>query len=251
MQISNRSFFLCCILTLWGIHAVAQNEAITEPQLFYRKRVMIGANLNSSALGGLNFKYGWQKTGLQKNILDIEFARLRHPKETRISGQSENPQQYTFGRLNMLFVLRTGYGRTIFLTERPYKNAVQFNFNYNIGLSSALLKPIYLDVYYPNSDGVGGFIKSERYDPEIHTNQSRIFGNASFFKGMSETKIQLGAYGRASLSVEWGEFPDEFHCIEAGVTLDAFPQGLPLMAYQPENILLFNFFIGYQFGWNK
>jgi hypothetical protein len=229
----------------------AQNEAITETQLFYRKRITFGANINSSELGGINFRYGWQKTGTVKTMLDMELARIRHPKETRISGQSDNPQQYTFGRLNMLFALRTGIGRTIFLTERPYRNAVQVNLNYNVGLTSAFLKPIYLDIFYPNADGIGGFVKSERYDPTIHTNQSRIFGNSSFFKGMSNTTWQPGGYGRFSLAVEWGEYPDEFHTIEAGMTLDVFPQGLPLMAFQDKTYLLFNFFIGYQFGWNK
>lgn len=239
---------LCC---LWVLGASAQNEAITESQLFYRKRITAGANLNSSGLGGLNYKYGWQKTALKKNMIDVEFARIRHYKETRISGNSDNPQQYTFGRLNMLFSLKTGYGQTIFLTERPYKNAVQINFNYNVGLSTALLKPIYLDVFYGNPDGAGGFVKSEQYDPAKHTNQSLIYGNSSFFKGISNTTAMFGAYGRTSLSVEWGAFPEEFHCIEAGITLDVFPQGLPLMAFEPKSTLLFNFFIGYQFGWNK
>jgi hypothetical protein len=243
--------FLSITLCLVAYHAIAQNQAITEAQLFYRNRITFGGNLNSSNLGGINFKYGWHKTGTKKNILDIEFARVRHPKETRINGVSENPQKYTFGRLNMLFLLRTGYGQTLFLTERPYKNAVQVNFNYNVGLSSGFLKPVYLDIFYPNSDGIGGFVKSERYNPTIHTNQSRIFGNSSFFEGIGRTKAQLGAYGRGSFSIEWGEFPEEFHCVEAGITIDAFPQGLSLMAFQPQTVLLFNFFIGYQFGWNK
>jgi hypothetical protein len=238
---------LCCIAYAAG----AQNQAIEEPQLFYRKRIQLGGNLNSSGLGGINFKYGWHKTGTRKNMLDIEFARIRHPKETRIYGQSETPQQYTFGRLNMAFFLRTGYGQTVFITERPYKNAVQLNFNYAVGLTTAFLKPIYLDIFYPNTDGIGGYVVPERYDPAKHDNQSRIFGNSSFFQGINNTTAKFGAYGRASMSIEWGEYPDEFHTIEAGMTLDVFPDRLPLMAYKPKTPYIFNLFIGYQFGWNK
>jgi hypothetical protein len=234
-----------------AMESFAQNQAITESQLLYRKRILAGANINSSGLGGINFKFGWQKTALKKNMFDIEFARARHPKEQRIYGNSENPQKYTYGRLNMLFLLRTGYGQTIFLTERPYKNAVQLNFNYNIGMSTAFLKPIYLDIYNPYTDGIGGFVKSEHYDPNIHTNQSQIWGNSPFFKGISNTTAKFGAYGRASLSVEWGEYPETFYCIESGITIDAFPQGLDLMAYKPKNYYLFNFFIAFQLGWNN
>jgi hypothetical protein len=229
----------------------AQNEAITETQLLYRKRIQLGMNLNSSGLGGINFKYGWQKTGTKKNMMDFELARVRHPKETRIYGQSETPNQYTFGRLNMLFTLRTGYGQTIFLTERPYKNAIQVNFNYTLGLSTAILKPIYLDIYYANPDGRGGYVVPERYDPVKHDNQSRIFGNSSFFQGISNTSVKFGGYGKASISIEWGEFPDEFHSLEAGVVVDVYPDELPLMAYQPKTLYIANLFIGYQFGWNK
>ncbi|MES2780482.1 MAG: hypothetical protein V4651_11350 [Bacteroidota bacterium] len=245
------STFLCVLFSLITLQAVAQNEAITEPQLFYRKRVQLGMNLNSSGLGGINFKYGWQKTGTKKNMLDIEFARLRHPKETRIYGQSETPNQYTLGRLNMLFSLRTGYGQTIFITERPYKNAIQLNFNYALGISTAILKPIYLDILYTNPDGYGNYVVPERYNQVKHANTSNIYGNSSFFQGISNTSLQFGAYGKASLSIEWGEFPDECHTVEAGVALDIFPDALPLMAYQPKTAYLVNLFIGYQFGWNK
>lgn len=245
------STFLCVLFSLITLQALAQNEAITEAQLFYRKRIQLGMNLNSSGLGGINFKYGWQKTGTKKNMLDVEFSRIRHPKETRIYGQSETPNQYTLGRLNMLFSLRTGYGQTIFITERPYKNAIQVNFNYVVGVSTAILKPIYLDILYKNPDGYGNYVVPERYDPVKHENTSTIYGNSSFFQGIGNTSLKLGVYGKASLSIEWGEYPDEFHTVEAGVALDVFPNALPLMAYQPKSTYLVNLFIGYQFGWNK
>lgn len=253
-----RSVSICLLTLLVGFllgvpMLYAQNKAILEPELFYRNRIQFGANLNTSGLGGLNYKYGWHKTGKAKNMLDIEFARIRHPKETRIYGQSETPRKYTYGRLNMLFSFRTGYGQTIAITERPYRNALSVNFNYTIGLSTAILKPIYLDIFHPNLDGNGGSIKPERYDPAIpnHNNQNYIFGNSTFFEGIENTQLKLGAYGKASVSVEWGEYTEDFQCLEAGVALDVYPSPLALMAFQPKNYYLINLFIGYSFGWNK
>jgi hypothetical protein len=251
LQLNLRFIFLFVLLSIVALSSMAQNQAITESQLFYKKRILFGGNLNSGRFGGINFKYGWQKTGTKKNMLDFELLRIKHPKEARIYGQSDNPQKYTFGLLNMLFLVRTGYGQTIFITERPYKNAVQLNFNYNVGLSTALLKPIYLDIAHSYPDKNGSYINSERYNPEVHTDQNDIWGTSSFFKGIGNTSAQLGAYGRASLSIEWGEYPETFNCVEAGFAVDAFPQGLPIMAFSPENYYLFTFFIGYQFGWNK
>lgn len=248
-RITNILLILACFIS--G-NVLAQNQAITEPQLFYSKRVQLGLNLNTSGLGGINFKYGWHKTGRIKNILDTEIARVRHPKETRIYGASENPQEYTYGRLNMAFFVRTGFGQTIALAERPYKNAVGLNFNYAFGLNTALLKPIYLDIFKAYAgENSRGFVKAERYDPAIHNDQSLIYGNSSFFEGIGNTKAMFGGYTRASLSVEWGAYPDEFHTLEAGVTLDVFPKALPLMAYEPDTRYFLLFFVGYSFGWNK
>lgn len=232
--------------------AMAQNQAITEPQMFYRHRTQFGGNINSSGLGGINFKFGWHKTGLKKNMLDIEFARTRHPKETRIYGQAESPSRYTFGRMNMLFNLRTGLGQTIAITERPYKNALSLNFNYTLGLSTAILKPSYLDVFYRNDDGIGGYVLSEQFNPNNpqHT-QNNIIGNSPFFTGSSNTSFEFGAYGKASLSVEWGEFTEEFHTLEAGLVLDVYPSQLELMAYQPKTMLMLNLYLCYTYGWNK
>lgn len=248
-RITYIAIILFCVqaTTAWG-----QNQAITEPQLFYTKRIQLGLNLNTSGLGGINFKYGWHKTGRKKNILDTEIARVRHPKETRIYGASENPQEYTFGRLNMAFFIRTGYGQTIMLTERPYKNAVGVNFNYAVGINTVLLKPIYLDISRRIESDPGKYIvQAERYNPEVHTDQNSIYGNSSFFEGISNTSAKVGGYARASLSVEWGAYPDEFHTLEAGITLDVFPDALPLMAYEARTKHFVLFYLGYSFGWNK
>jgi len=251
--VNHNSIKLLLLLLVTFFGASAQNQAITESQMFYRHRTQFGGHLNSSGLGGLNFKYGWHKTGATKNMLDIDFSRIRHPKETRIYGQSNAPQRFTYGRLYMLFLLRTGLGQTIAITERPYRNALSINFNYNFGLSTAFLKPSYLDIFYSNPDGIGGYTLAQQYDPNKpeHNNLNLIFGNSNFFEGIGMTKAKVGAYGKASVSVEWGEFTEDFQSIEAGFALDVFPNPLALMAYQPRNYFLLNLYIGYTFGWNN
>jgi hypothetical protein len=251
MKVSSIIYFFL-LMGLNGV-AFAQNEAILEPEMLYRKSFQYGGNLNSTGLGGINFKYGWQKTGTQKHILDVELARVRHYKETRIYGASENPQQYTYGRLNMAFFLRTGLGRCIKITERPYKNAVGVNFNYSLGLTTAILKPVYLDVQHVYSDNTSRYyVTSEQANPDDPEQaQQNILGNASFFDGFSGIFLKAGGYGKCSISAEWGQYPDEFHTLEAGFTMDYFPSPLPLMAYVPENHFFFILFVGYSFGLNK
>ncbi len=239
-----------------AVGLVAQNnQAITEAQLLYMKRLQWGMNLNSTGLGGINFKYGWHKTGTVNNIIDIEFARVRHYKETRTySSSPDNPRQYTFGRLNMAFFLRAGYGQNIAITERPYKNAASLHFNYSLGVTTAILKPSYLDIRKivdPNSSLPIAITVPVRYDPNVVTDQNSIMGNSSFTEGLNELSFYVGGYGKASLAVEWGPYPDEFKSLEAGIVLDAFANPLPLMAFVPPDYFFAQLFIEFTFGSNK
>jgi hypothetical protein len=243
------------VFVLMAFTALAQNDLITEPTLLYRKRLQYGFNLNSSTLGGLNFKYQWQKTALLKNGFDVELARIRHPKEERVYGQSDNPKQYTPGRVNMAFFLRTGYGQNVFITTRDYKNAVSLHYNYSFGVTTALLKPIYIDVFKLSQDPFGqDYIATEKYDPvDKHTTPFIIYGNSAFSRGFNELSAQVGGHFKNSLSIEWGEYPDAFNSLEAGFCIDVFAQPLPLMADElaRNKQLYFTLFLGFTFGQNR
>ncbi|MBC7383563.1 MAG: hypothetical protein H7296_11340 [Bacteroidia bacterium] len=230
----------------------AQNAPILEPQLLYSESNLVGINLNSFKFGGVYYRHGWHKTGTQLNHYEVELTRIKHPKEVRRSGFSENPNQYTFGRLNVVFFLRNGLGQTITITDRPYKNAVGLNFIYTIGATVAFLKPVYIDVYYPYTDGKpGGFLISERYEAEKHQDVFRIYGNSSATSGLSETSLNVGGYGRAGLQVEWGPYPDETRSLEAGVTVDAFAKGLPIMAHSNADQFFYGFYLAFNWGKKK
>lgn len=241
-------------MCLSPLDAFAQSDLV-EPTLMMRKRIQYGMNLNSAELGGLNFRYGWQKTATIKNQLDIELARLRHPKEERVYGQSENPDKYTPGRINMAFFFRTGVGQNLFITDRNYKNSVSLHYNYVLGVTTALLKPIYIEVLKPSPNSpTEAIVATERYDPVVeHIFPLAIYGNAPFSRGLNEITPRLGGYFKNSLAVEWGEYPDEFKSIEAGFCIDLFPRELPLMAPEltKNQALFFTLYLGFTFGQNK
>lgn len=249
MPKSTKILLLVCVFVA---ELQAQNIAITEPQLLYRKSNQFGIGLNSFGLGGINYRYGWHKTGKSQAHIEADFLRVKHPKEIRRSSIiTDNPIKYTFGRMNTVFFLRTGYGQTKAITERPYRNALGLNAVYSIGPNLALLKPVYLDVYYPNPSGFGGYLVSEKFDPEKHKDIFRIYGNSNFFTGIGETSLRLGAFAKAGLSVEWGQYSEEYKSVEAGITLDVFGSGLPMMAYLPEKNLFFGFYLYTNWGFKK
>ncbi len=251
MSISRHFFFLgffICVANLLS----AQNAPITEPQLMYTKSNLYAVGLNSFKSRGVYYRLGWHKTGKEQNHWELDISRVRHPKEERRQGYTENQTQYTFGRLNVVYLMRNSFGQTIAITERPYKNAVGLNFVYDVGVTMAFLKPVYIEVYYQYDNTQGeGYLVSERYDPEKHTDIYKIYGNAPFTKGLSETKIQFGGFGRAGFQVEWGQYSDEIRCLEAGVTIDGFMQGIPIMAHTTYDQILLGFYVSYNWGNRK
>lgn len=239
---------------LGSIKLYAQNAPITEPQLMYTQSNLMGIDINSFKSWGFFYRYGWHKTGKQQNHFEIDLNRIKDPKEVRRQGYTESQSQYSFGRLNAVFFLRPSLGQTVVITERPYKNAVGLNFVYSIGANIAFLKPVYIEVLYPYDNApTQGYLVSEKYDPAKHTDIYRIYGNSAFTKGISETQIKLGGFGRAGFQVEWGQYADEIRCLEAGITLDVFADGLPIVANKDDSYkqLFYGFYVSYDFGNRK
>lgn len=251
MQKRFELFFLL-FLFIGATGLAAQNAPITEPQLMYSSSNTFGVNLNSFKSWGAFYRYGWHKTGKEQNHFEIDFSRIKHPKEVRRQGFNQSTTQYTFGRLNLAFFLRPTIGQTIAITERPYKNAIGLNFVYSLGANIAFLKPNYIEVFYPYDNAPSeGYLISERYDPQKHTDIYRIYGNSGFFKGFSETKVNLGGAGRAGFQVEWGQYADEIRCLEAGVTVDLFLNEVPLMAHSNYDQGFYGFYVSYNWGNRK
>lgn len=217
----------------------------------YTRSDVFGINRNSFMGTGLYYRLGWHKTGKEQNHWEIEFARVKHPKEVRRQGFSDNPNQYTFGKLNTAFFMRNTLGQTIVITERPYKNAIGFNFVYSLGITTAILKPQYLEIYYPDDNIRNtGYLVSERYDPSKHTDIYRIYGKSSFMSGLSGTQLQVGFGGKAGFQVDWAEYSDEIRGIEAGITVDGFLKNVPIMA-KANNNMFYGFYLAYNWGNKK
>lgn len=233
----------------------AQNDLIKETEMIYYRDNQIGGLFSTNSSGfipGFFYRYGWHKTGSSKNIFETELAFANHPKEdSRYTKYSDNPSKFSYGRINYVFFLRNGFGRKLELTERPYRNSVSLNLVYSAGLSLALLKPVYIDVLKPSDNGFTNFVVPERYDPNKDYDIFDIYGNSSFFYGISETSIRPGAYGRMGLSIEYGQYPTKYTSIECGVTFDAFNKGLPMMAKLSEEQYFFGVYLALTTGWKR
>lgn len=183
---------------------------------------------------GFNFRTAWVKNKNVAHVFEYDFLNMKHPKELRIINQTQsaNPgNPYIYGKLNVALFNRFGYGNKIRLSDKILNNSIGTSMIISGGPTIALLKPIYLDILYYNNNNTEITIQSERYDPEIHSNQSVINGNSGFFYGMDQLNARFGLYGKLAFQFDWNSFSDDLEGLEIGTSMELFPKDLPVMAF--------------------
>ncbi len=225
-----RSLFTCLSLIFLLSSSFAQD---------HHRNAVGQTQTNEFSVGGI-----WHPRGLGVNVrsgkylhndlwrmLDFDLVSMKDPREYKIKSTGFSPSGlYSYGKLNYAYFMRTGFGIKKQLAKRWYKNTISTEIMVSAGLSSALLKPVYLDIYYTNPDNTSGYLVSERYDPLIHTDQRSIFGNSSFTRGLDELSYHAGAFTKLALNFDWSDYNDAIRAFEIGAVVDFYPKRLPIMA---------------------
>jgi len=224
------ALFLLCFL--YAIPNMAQSGDKSNLPLQQNHRQEISGGLFWHPRGlGINVKSAKKIEGPIWRVLDFDFISMKHPKERRVRSSSFSaPGSYFYGKLNYTYFLRADYGRRWDLGIKLYKNTIATRFQVSAGPTIALLKPVYLEIYYPTPDNSSGFLVSEKYDPAIHKDASMIFGNASFIKGIGDTKARIGLNFKANFQFDWSDYHDQVQSIELGTVIDAFGNNIPIIA---------------------
>jgi len=226
---------------------MAQDAIMSETPVLFRREKAWGALVHTQGLG-LNYRLGVHKTAAIKRMYEFELVTMKHPKEIKsINPYFENAKSFKYGKLNYAALLRVSYGRHKTLNNKPFMGGVEVRYIYNIGLNTAILKPVYLSILYPTNVPYRYTVADEKYDPEKH-NSDLIYGRASFFKGFDQLKVYPGAYAKLGLSFEYGTQADVVRSLDLGIALDGFLTGVPIMAYDKNNNYFLTLFLSFHFG---
>ena len=219
-----------------------------DATILYRREASGGITVHSNGWG-IIFKSGKHITGFRKRILDFEIISMSHPKEYRITNAYDGAKSFIYGKLNNVFMVRGGWGYQTVLFGKAERSGVEVRVNYYAGIDLGLTKPVYLDIIEDDPDSNGYYYIAKRYNPK-DPDQSieRIYGGSSFFKGFGELSIYPGAYGKFAISFEYAGWQQKIAALETGVMVDYFPSAIPIMAYNANQNLYFNFYISIMWG---
>jgi hypothetical protein len=238
------------LLTFFGVVLAtglltAQDTAtvdVGDRNILFRKEASGGIFIHSSGLG-VSYKSGRHVTAFKKRIISLDFVSLKHPKEYKTT----NP--LLFGKLNFVYIFRAGYGFQHVLFSKAERSGVEVRYNYYGGLSLGFTKPVYLDVIVSTTDNLILY-ETKRYDPTDPGQQdvTDFVGRGPYFMGFDQIKIYPGGHLKGSVSFEYAGWERKIAALEAGVTVDAFPKAIPIMANNKNQNLYFNFFISLMWG---
>ncbi|NOY37836.1 MAG: hypothetical protein GXO83_09695 [Chlorobi bacterium] len=239
--ISIFTFFLFFLLRLSG-----QGEIDDQQRIFYRNEATLHASLNSTGFGG-GVRYGKRLNFFNKRLYEGEISYFKHPKEIRLNNPYfPNSRSFVYGKLNLFFNLRGGYGFQREVFKKLDKGGVAVRYFYTFGPSIGIYKPVYYEVLVPVSLYEYQLV-TEKFNPALHKSDD-IYGRASFLKGWNELKIVPGIFGKFGINFEFSKFDPLVQALEAGIVIDVYPKKIPIMASNDNRNYFISLYACYRFG---
>lgn len=222
--------------------AVAKGQ---DPNVLYRNEMSFGVFAHSRGFG-LNFMRAKHVTGTRKKLFEIQALNMKHPKEVKVSNNSDNSKRFVYGKLNNILLFRAGVGYQTTIFRRADRKSVEIRTSYYLGGNLTFAKPTYVLVYRANVTG-NKFQQSVRYNPEQQTIDS-ISGKGPLLDGLGQLKVYPGVYAKFNLSFEYAPYSTKVKAIETGVIFDYYPKALPIMAHNPAENFIVTVYVGFVFG---
>jgi len=215
-------------------------------KVILKKEMMGGVMLHFHGLG-LIFRKGYNASAFRKNLWEIEFTGMKSNKEVKITNYFStyyNAKSYILGKLNKIYILRTGIGSQKLLNTKPYWGGVEVRLAYYGGFSLGMAKPYYL--YILNQENFYT-PEPEKYDPEKHFTEI-IYGRAPWVYGLDEVKFYPGVYVKGGLNFDFGVYNTSIKSLEVGVAADGYPIPIPVVANIPESYYFIAGYLNFTFG---
>ncbi len=201
---------------------------------------------------------GWRKSKVERYYLNrfyqYEIANIQSPREwsRSIDPAGNRRGVYTYGKRNILFVLRGGKGQVKYASEKSRKGNVGIGWMYEAGVTAGIVKPYYL-VVYGGKDGT--FERTEiKYSEEnraLFLNPSKIVKHAPFLTGIRETRLVPGLHAQMALHLCFRGHSTFVLDMEVGAKGDLFLRNIPLMVSEQNTPYFVSLFVSVQLGKRK
>lgn len=215
-----------------------------EGLLTYNRQNIFGLQLRTTGYG-LFYEHGRTKTARRTALYSIELTENKHPKEERsVTSNGFFSNSFIYGKINNLYSAKLGYGQQYILGQKGNKNGVAVMAVYQGGLNMGLLRPYYVTVA---ETGNQRDIKYNSADSTLFLNGT-ISGSSGLGKGWSELEVVPGAFVKAALRFDFGQYNEIVKGAQIGVSLEAYSKKIEQMVYSEPRQLFFQAHLALLFG---
>jgi len=229
------------------LNVYSQGEISDDEKLAYRNEKSIGVALNTNGYG-FDFRKGTYINIHKTRIFYYNFNIIKHEKEykqTNVYPSSTN--NFVYGKLNSCADLRFGYGIQKQIFQKSDEGSVEVRIYGYAGPAIGFLKPIYYDIKVDDTTKI-----TEKYLPSHQP--GLIIGKAPFSKGLSEIKINPGAFINIGIGFEHGKNEYLLNSLDLGISASVYLFEMEIMAsdpntnYYPNSHFIFSLFVCYRIG---
>jgi len=250
--------FFWTVVGLVTVHGQTESTAMTGDQAVYRDGKVnipltdefhLGAIFHTQGFG-VSLRRGFYRNAFAVRSIGADLAYFKHPKEIKTSNPIyENGRPYVYGKQNTLQMLRLWVGNHRIRSEKLRRDAVRFSTFWKAGATLGILKPVYLEIGYP--DIPYDYVATERYDPEAHFSDN-IYGQAPWSNGLDELSLVPGLHAAYGLDFEYGSERFSPKTLTAGLAVDAFLIAPEVFAakFEQNNRLFVTLFATFEVGKN-
>ena len=214
---------LGCILFLVPVQQQAQNAQEEEPPT---RGLAFGVLAHSFGFGiDVQYHLIREKSSL---IFSTSFASYKDPRELKIQSAyaDQGGKRYIYDKKNYAYVLAPTFGYAKNWISNSGFSKVGLSTTFSAGPTLAFLKPYYLEVAIP-FNGNQAFVEVDKYDASLY-NYTNIVGEADYFIGLNEIRIQPGFRGEISTMVDLAGSRNLIRGIEVSAFADIFAKPLDI-----------------------
>ena len=236
------------LLSAQEIDIRSDDEKPVEERIVYNRQNTTNLAIHSQGFAA-GFKIGKIKTIHKTTYWQMEVLSLHSLKEIKtLNILSYSAMPYVYGKLNSVYALRFGYGNERRIYGKPYWGGVETRWNFEAGVSLALLKPYYyyVVVYYPTSTGYEEIVEEQTFDQKDQWVE--IIGRAAFMKGVNQTKVSPGVHATMGLSFDFAKSRTKAQALNVDVIAEYYPLGVSIMDGQRNPWLYLTFMLSYNWG---
>ncbi len=195
--------------------------------------VGLNAHTNAGFIGGFSFKKAWGLDEKKLSFIGVDLIKTEDYREFTLLDAGSNIS-IKDGKINSLFTIRPSFGKEYTLLKKGPDGGTQLKGILATGPSIGLLSPYYVNV---TSKASGYSLIEPIKMLDFYNNKSAvtqyIVGEASTFKGLTESIVQPGWHGKAGLLLEFSSLKRNYIAIELGFVADTFFKPVSLMLQNP------------------